>query len=751
MAVSLFPIDANRIFPNSRVDLCGRINKTAKCFMAIILSVTGPVLAQAPDSTFIMKGVTVTSTRIMDGIGQIGDYRDGVVYAGMKNEILDIDSLNANKAINNTRQIIGRVPGADITENEMGGFTANGVGFRGFNPYQSIETNTRQNGYNISADLYGYNEAYYLPPMEAVKEIAVIRDGSAIAFGPQLGGVVDYELKDGGTKPLEVNTSQITGSYGLFNSFNSIGGTVKDFMYYGFLQYRRLDGWRANSQQTQWSGFASIKYNPSENLQAGIEYTSLRNLIQMPGGLTDSLFYANPQQSLRGRNWLDSPWNIAAAHLDYKISDNSSLHLVSSYLLSQRNLIWRNEDIAPNVPDTITSDLTYTPRELEREYFNTFGNELRLLSNYHVLGQDQTFSFGLRLAYSHLERLEDADGTAGTDFDLTQLTPWGEDMNFYTTNIAPYVENSFRINDVLSITPALRLEYLNTTANGYAPIEAGDGNEEYVYTNNEKNTRTFLLGSVSGELKTSETSNVYASFSQSYRPITYSDLTPFGTIARIDRNLKDASANDADLGFRGLLGEFLNFDVSLFYMHIKNDIGIIEQSEDTLTYQFETNTGSDDHKGVEAYVELNIFDGIIPDNTFGRLGIYNSFACTDARYVSGEFDGNYVPYAPKYINRFGIDYSVASFSMNVQYSYTTSCYSDPADTRFSPDGLIGIIPSYWIIDLSTSYRILKYEFRFGVNNLTDAKYFTMRTDEYPGPGIIPSIGRMIYAGLSEAF
>ena len=150
------------------------------------------------DSTYIMKEVTVTSYKVMDGIGQMKDYARGVIYAGMKNEVLDIDSLDANKAINNTRQILGRIPGVDITENEMGGFTANGIGFRGFSPYQSIETNTRQNGYNISADLYGYNEAYYLPPMEAVKSITILEDGSALAFGPQLGGVVNYELKDGG-------------------------------------------------------------------------------------------------------------------------------------------------------------------------------------------------------------------------------------------------------------------------------------------------------------------------------------------------------------------------------------------------------------------------------------------------------------------------------------------------------------------------------------------------------------------------
>ncbi len=237
----------------------------------------------SPDSIYIMKDVTVTGYKIMDGIGRMKDNADGVIYAGMKNEVLEIDSLDANKAVNNTRQILGRIPGINITENEMGGFTANGIGFRGFSPYQSIETNTRQNGYNISADLYGYNEAYYLPPMEAVKSITILEDGSALAFGPQLGGVVNYELKDGGSGSIQVNSSQTAGSYGLFNSFNSIGGGNGILNYYGFLQYRRMDGWRANSQQTQWSGYGNLKFDPTEKLQIGLEYTSLRNLIQMPG------------------------------------------------------------------------------------------------------------------------------------------------------------------------------------------------------------------------------------------------------------------------------------------------------------------------------------------------------------------------------------------------------------------------------------------------------------------------------------
>lgn len=128
------------------------------------------------------------------------DYDEQVIFAGKKNEILSIDNIDANKALNNTRQIIGRIPGLNIIETESGGFTANGIGFRGHNLYQSLETNTRQKGYNISADIFGYKESYYLHPMEAVKSITFLRSASSLAYGPQLGGMINYELKDGGSK-----------------------------------------------------------------------------------------------------------------------------------------------------------------------------------------------------------------------------------------------------------------------------------------------------------------------------------------------------------------------------------------------------------------------------------------------------------------------------------------------------------------------------------------------------------------------
>lgn len=723
--------------------------KSKHTLLLFLIVAANSFLAQLKD-TVDLNEISITTYKEMNGIGRMNDQAGEIIYAGKKNEVLVIDSLDANKAINNTRQIIGRVPGLNIIETESSGFTANGIGFRGLNPYQSIETNLRQNGYNISADIFGYNEAYYVPPMEAVKNITFVRGASSLAFGPQIGGMINYELKDGAKKPFEFNTSQTFGSFGMFNSYNSIGGTYKKISYFGFFQYRQMDGWRKNSDQTQMSGYASLKYTPCKKLQIGVEYTLLRNKIHMPGGLTDSMFNADPKQSTRSRNWLESPWNIVSANVHYKINENTSISLKSSYLFSERNLIWRNEDGGPAQLDSITPTLTYVPRELEREYFKTLTTELRFITNYNTGKQKQVLALGVRHAYSWLKRQAAADGTTGTDFNLTQMSPWLVNMNFYTTNIAPFIENTFRIGNRFSITPGIRFEYLNTVSDGYSENKAGDSSDELVYSKMKQNVRTFLLGGLGLQFKTSETTNIYANYSQSYRPITYSDFTPFGTIAKIDPNLKDASADNVDIGFRGSLKNILNFDVSVFYINYKNKISTILKT-DTISYLFRTNTGSAEHKGVEAYLELNITNGLIPTAKLGRLSIYNSFAYVNARYVTGEFSGNEVEYAPKIINRTGLNYNIKNFSINAQYSYNSGSFGDAGNAVFSADGLIGKIPSYSLIDVSASYKIKRYKFSLGVNNLGDKKYFTLRTGEYPGPGIIPSTGRMIYCGISASF
>lgn len=719
-------------------------------FFVFIHILTPTVSAQNTDSVQQLNEIEISSYKTMNGIGHISDYKDQIIYAGKKSEVLMIDSIQANKAINNTRQIIGRIPGLNIIETESGGFTANGIAFRGLNPYQSIETNTRQNNYNISADVFGYNEAYYLPPMEAVKRITFVRGASSLAFGPQIGGMINYELKDSEDKPLRYSTANTFGSYGLVNTFHSLGGKYKKFKYYGFIQYRRLEGWRQNADQRQLSGYAVATYEPTVKTKISLEYTALRNKIHMPGGLTDSMFKSNPRQSPTERNWLESPWNILALKIKHQFNAKTSMSLVSSYLFSQRNLIWKNEDNWPNQPDTITPNFQYVPRELEREFFKSTTHELRFLHNYDLGKYQQTLATGIRFAYSNLVRKSGAQGTTGTNFDLTQMSNWEVNLTFKNINVAVFAENIFRIKK-FTITPGLRYEFLSTTANGYNKNEAEDSEDPFVLVNNVKSKRNIVLAGLGMQYDINNANNIYANFNQSYRPVSYSDQTPFGSIAKIDPKLKDANGYNVDIGFRGSYKNIINYDASFFFLYYNNKIGYVNKTQDTITYLYRTNTGSSRHLGIEAYAELNILGGLVRNEKYGKLSIYNSLGFVDAKYVKGEYKNNTVEYAPKIINRIGVNYGIKGFNFNMQYSYNSKSYGDAANTIYAADALTGIIPAYGVLDLSAGYQWRMLQFKAGINNVTNKKYFTLRTGEYPGPGIIPSDGIMFYGGISATF
>ncbi len=720
---------------------------------SFLIFILQSAIAQKKDSVSL-KEVSVKGYRTITGMGHMNEVHDGIIYSGQKNEVLITDSMDANTAQDNPRQVMGRVPGSNYSETQGSGFPANGIGFRGLNPTQSIETNTRQNGYNIAGDIYGYPESYYLTPLEATERIEVIRGASALQFGPQFGGVVNYIVKKAPQdKPFEFNTEETGGSYGLMNTFNSVGGTWKKWNYFAFVKAEYANGWRQNSQMEQVAAFARVEYKANDNFKIGLEYSLLRNLLHMPGGLDDAQFNKNPDQSFRSRNWLVTPWNVLALTSEYKISEKTMFTLKSALNISSRSIVWRNEDGGPETLDTIvTATNNYIPREVEHEYFKNSTTELRKLTNYDLGNKEHTLAAGIRFFAGNLKRREGGLGSTDIGPDFTNYDAGGQyekDLNFTTVNVAPFIENTFHIGENLSITPGFRFEYIKSTATGHVLDSTGS----YYINVNESKPRNIALAGIAFQYKTSRSTNIYANITQAYTPISYSFLYPMGLNidAKIDPNLKDITGYNADLGYRGHFKSYFTFDVSGFYMARNNNIAFETNNSGPATTYFETNVGNARHIGVEAYAELNVVKLFTKHSRFGTVTFFNSFAYDDARYINGLYKGNKSEYAPAIIDRFGITYAYKRLSTTFLYSHTTKSFSDANNTVYSPDAEVGVIPAYTVMDWSATAKIKNYNIKFGVNNLTDARYFTFRTSEYPGPGIIPSIGRTIYVGFGARF
>jgi Fe(3+) dicitrate transport protein len=699
----------------------------------------------------MLNELTVMGTPSVNGMGHLKEAQDGIIYSGKKTEVLVLDSMDANTAQNNPREVLGRIPGSNYSETEGGGFPSNGIALRGLRPTQSIEMQTRQDGYNIAADLYGYPETYYMPPLEALDRIEVIRGESSLQWGPQFGGVINFIIKDPpADKPFQFTVQLTGGSYEFFDAYISMGGTYKKFSYYMYCQPKYSLGFRPNSDVSQVSAFARVEYKFSKKFKLGAEYTLLRNRIHMAGGLDDAEFDQNPDQSVRARNWLKSPWNIGALTGLWNISDKTLLSFKSALNISARDLVWRNEDGGIQTLDTINpATNSYSPREVEHEGFTSVTTEVRVLTHYNILGVEQTLAVGIRYFQGYMSRQEGGPGSTGSDFNLNLYGGnYANNLNFSTINIAPFVENTFHIGKIVSITPGFRFEYIESTAKGYIT----DPNTSAIVNVDLRQYWEIPLAGCGIQIKTTPTTNVYANFSQCYEPTNYSNLTPLGSTSVIDPNLKDVSGFNSDLGWRGNISNILNFDVGAFYMPFNKEIGIetLNNSQGN-PYTYVTNVGNALHTGLETYVEVNPFKNSSKYKGWGRISVFNSYSFDHSYYTSGPFKGNVEEMAPLNIERAGLNYGYKIFSTTFIFSYSSKSFADANNTVYSPDATVGIIPAYWVLDWSSSFHIKNYNIKLGISNLTGTKYFNLRTDEYPGPGIIPAPPRSIYIGFGAKF
>ncbi len=691
-----------------------------------------------------LQEVTVGSAKLETVSGKLNDVSGTAIYAGKKTELITLKNLNANLATNNTRQIYARIPGLNIWEYDRGGLQL-GIGGRGLSPNRSSNFNIRQNGYDISADALGYPESYYTPSAEALEKIEIIRGAASLQYGPQFGGLVNFVMKQGPKKPFEFTTRNTAGSYGFFNTFNSIGGTIAKgkLNYYSFYQYKRGDDWRPNSKYNQHNSYAHVSYDVSSKLKLTGEYTLMKYLAQQPGGLTDDQFNTDPSVSVRARNWFKVDWNLASFNIDYAISKNSKLNMRNYMLVGGREALGLLNYI--NRPDN------GGPRDLMADRYNNFGSELRFIQHYKISKQSNTFLIGARV-YKGLTKRKQGDGSNGNgaDFEFTGTEPNRSSFEFPGNNIAAFAENIFRINNYLSITPGLRFEHINTKANGYYYKDNLFIPDEKI-SEDKQSPRSFFLIGIGSSWKIKNRLELYANISQNYRSINFNDMRVVNTNARVDVNLKDETGYNIDFGFRGRIRDWFYTDISLFYLKYNNRIGSVFTTDTSfMLYRLRTNVSDSRNFGAEILLEGDILQAISKGKAKFKLAPYISLSLIDARYINTKNTAildKKVENVPPVLLRSGISFGNPRFNISYQVAYQGKQYSDATNAEETPTAVDGTIPSFTVMDFSASYNWRWFTVYTGINNITDKKYFTRRADGYPGPGIIPADKRNFYFTL----
>lgn len=666
-----------------------------------------------------------------------------LIPAGSALQKIELIGQSVNLNTNQARQLLAKVPGIQVWEQD-GNQVA--IGYRGLNPNRSWEINMRQNMASIAADPYGYPEAYFAPPMEAVSEIEILRGGAGLLYGPQAGGVFNYALRNNFQKAFSGTVSLQGGSFGQASGFLQLTTNKGKWNINSFVSHRQMDGARPNAAYTNQHAFISVSRR-TERILFLAECTYFDLLARQPGGLSDSAFRINPYQSTRARNHLGVFAILPRVQMHIKTGKQGSLELQASGYVGERNSVGF---VAPVTRMDVTgADGTLSARQVDRDgyYHQT------LDARYHFTGTNKKseFTVGATFFRGLLLRKQLGTGSKGSEYDLGISSPFVRDLDFFTQSVATYFLFDYNMGKYTKMSVGMRHEQIFSAAAGRlqrtavadlnlpAQMRTNNGvSLPYVGLTHQKNRWQF-----------------HAGISRFFRPVLYAERFPLNPTDSVDQNLKNAMGFQFEHGVIYRISKGFLFHLTGFAIDYRNRAGnIFINGTGGAPILLKTNIGESLALGMEWMLDYTL--------SLGKQSSLSAFVSgTILRAQYGNFTlsknnngtiekenlrGKKVENAPSLIVRSGLDFRLRKYSAGIRFSYTSGTYSDAINTLSAPaNAQNGWISPYAVWDVFAGYQFSnRIQADAGVSNLLNRAYFTRRSSGYPGPGIIPADPRNFF-------
>ncbi|MEZ4992556.1 MAG: TonB-dependent receptor [Saprospiraceae bacterium] len=235
--------------------------------------------------------------------------------------------------------------------------------------------------------------------------------------------------------------------------------------------------------------------------------------------------------------------------------------------------------------------------------------------------------------------------------------------------------------------------------------------------------------------------HIYGSYRTSFETPSLSELSanPSGE-AGFDPDLKSQRAYNYEVGFKGILGNNMDFDLTLFHIDTENDL-VPYELEAFPGRTFYRNAGSTTRDGIELWLryQLSRFFSVRGSYT------YSDFSYKEYMLDDEDFAGKLLPAIPPHLLALQLAYeNDKGLNLRLQHRYTAEFYANDANTATEP--------AYQVTDLSIGYRVgLKQATLipfFGINNIFDTKYSdNVRINAFGGRYYEPAPGINFFGGL----
>ncbi|ODN66790.1 TonB-dependent receptor family protein [Methylophaga muralis] len=615
-----------------------------------------------------------------------------------------------------TEDVLRRVPGINAKTEEESAVVSN-IGIRGLSASES-KSLILEDGVPVAPGLFIGNDRYFNPRIQRMEGIEILKGSSSLRYGPStIGGVINYITK---TPDDGVHVSTRVGSFNTREATLEAGGrTESGDSFAGIVATRALSdgfmdrGYRMSDILVK----AGTKLN--ENHSLGVKYSYHEN----EANISYRGMFLNDYKAGRTYNpapddyYLTDRRAVDVNH-EWHLTDNATLTTLAYWSDMSRDY-WRYAVPQGNVAASnaagrwvYSDNLTGNNRSFER-----YGIESRLAVDHNLFGISNQAEFGLRFMQE-----ESDDKTIGA----TRANDRSGTLNRYlrdeADSVAGYVQNRFEITDRFAVTPGIRIESYEQKRNvliAQNPQQLGK-----VETNN-----TEVLPGIGATYQLIPEAQLYGGVYKAFSPASNGTSLVGENNNLVDQKLDGERSVNYELGVRGEIDR-MTYELTGFYMDFDNLV-VTGNSDPNLS---RSNAGESKHYGLEAALGYELGGGFSVDTNLTWVPY--------SKFEAGEFDGNRLPYSPKFLANVALNYTQGKFSSSLTAHHRGEQYGNEANDKDIPEIVTnnntiwgGLMPSYTVYDLYAQYQVSEqFRVRGAVKNLTDKLYITgLRQGIYVGP------------------
>ncbi|MBV7570298.1 TonB-dependent receptor [Pseudomonas sp. PDM27] len=667
----------------------------------------------------------------------VGDWLDNADAALVQNHpgartVVRREAMVEQGAMN-VGEVLKRVPGVQVQDaNGTGGSDISlNVGVRGLTSRLSPRSTVLIDGIPAAFAPYGQPQLSMAPISSGnLDSIDVVRGAGSVRYGPQnVGGVINFVTRAIPEQAsAEIGTTLETSQHGGWKHIDTafMGGTADNGMGVALL-YSGVNG---NGYRESNNGndiddvILKTHWAPTDVDDFSLNFHYYDAKADMPGGLTQAQYDADPFQSVRDYDNFSGRRKDVSFKWARQIDDRTQAEVLTYYTDSFRG-------------STIASRDLKTLNSYPRSYY-TFGIEPRVSHVFDVGPTTQEVSVGYRYLKEAMH--EEASRVAlvnnepvvrpGADGHVYQDRTGGTEAN------SVYVDNKIDVGN-WTVTPGIRFEHINTDWHDRPVLDTAGKPVPEKKRSIESNEP---LPALSVMYHMSEAWKLFANYETSFGALQYFQLGQGGIGNEPANGLQPEKAKTYEIGTR-YNDDVWGGEVTLFYIdfddelqYISNDVGW-------------TNLGATKHQGIETSVH---YDMAALDPRLDGLSANAGFTYTRATY-EGEipgFKGRDLPFYSRQVATAGLRYDINRWTWNLD-AFAQSKQRSPgtgvnADGSFngnyitegSADGQFGDIPGYVTWNVRSGYdfgpQVSNLKLGAGVKNIFDKQYFTRSSDNNSG-------------------